>query len=714
VVNLLWGSQEIKIFHVNITAEHFIYSLLAIPAFLPATVCTGYLAAWFTNLHNFWSVPLSLAVSTIASVLIGKVLSLAAVVVFFLASGLLTLAMLSREWLQLRRAGRKWTIGWHPLGGKALFFAIAWIVVVIVSLVDFESNRQLFMNSAFFDQAPRVNWTESVLRTGVPPTNSLYLYKHPAPMRYYYFWYVVCASVARMAHLPARDVFVASCVWAGFVLVSLIGLYLKHFVIAGVRLRQQFLVCTFLLTVTGLDICVNVGNILFFHRPAPGYLAVWPLGQITGWFVSLLWDPHHVVSLVCCMTAFLLAWMAGKEGEHRPTASMALIALALASAFGLSIYVTFAFFLLMLVWALWQVVIERTPRPALTLAAGGAGAIVLLLPYLWELMHSASKMEGGSLFSFAVREMIPPDGLLSSRLFQHLAAGHPLAALNIAKLVLLAPGYAVELGFYFLVFLIYLVPAWRGRTALTPAQRSLVFISVASIPLLSLVRSGVLVSNDFGWRAALPLQFSLLLLASELITRWRLADRTGLPHNTPHWLRSIAALALVIGVYSTLYQALLMRFSGPLVVAAHKRAVHDPVAGNLSHDAYISYLGYAQLDRVIPQDAVVQFNPVQPDEFWKGVDLAGVDHQAAMGFDKPWCGSEFGGDPSGCPAMAAAIDPLFNGATAEQARATCHQYGVQYLVASIYDPAWKDKSDWVWTLSPVVSDEEFRALDCRQ
>jgi hypothetical protein len=85
-----------------------------------------------------------------------------------------------------------------------------------------------------------------------------------------------------------------------------------------------------------------------------------------------------------------------------------------------------------------------------------------------------------------------------------------------------------------------------------------------------------------------------------------------------------------------------------------------------------------------------------------------------MGFDKPWCGSEFGGDPSGCPAMAAAIDPLFNGATAEQARATCHQYGVQYLVASIYDPAWKDKSDWVWTLSPVVSDEEFRALDCRQ
>jgi hypothetical protein len=64
--------------------------------------------------------------------------------------------------------------------------------------------------------------------------------------------------------------------------------------------------------------------------------------------------------------------------------------------------------------------------------------------------------------------------------------------------------------------------------------------------------------------------------------------------------------------------------------------------------------------------------------------------------------------------MAAAVDSLFNSASADQARATCREFGIQYLVARVYDPAWKDKTSWVWTLSPVVSDDEFRALDCRQ
>ena len=38
----------------------------------------------------------------------------------------------------------------------------------------------------------------------------------------------------------------------------------------------------------------------------------------------------------------------------------------------------------------------------MVLASGGAGAFILLIPYLWELSHTDSKMQGGSLFSFAV------------------------------------------------------------------------------------------------------------------------------------------------------------------------------------------------------------------------------------------------------------------------------------------------------------------------
>ena len=713
-----------------ITAGQISASLLAIPAFLPATVSTGYLIAWFTDLHSFrrrslveqlfWSVPLSLGISTITAVLIGKFLSLTAVVAFFLASGVLWLAVFGREWLLPRRADRERATGWRPMGGTALTLALIWIAVAILSLVDWQRGHQLYMSIATYDHASRVDWTESILRTGVPPANPLYWFKHAAPMRYYYFWNVVCAAVVQMCRLSTRAVFIASCVWAGFALAALIGLYLKHFLKAGTRLRSQFLLCISLLMVTGLDICVNLWNLFYLHRPLPDDLEWWSASQITSWLDSLLWVPHHIASFVCCMFAFLLAWLAGEDREHGSAASVILIALLLASAFGLSVYVAFGFFLVMLVWALWQIVIERNPRSAMLLAVGGAGAAVLLIPYLRELLaHSSSGLQGGSVFTFAIREMFPPDGLLATHFFQHLAMDHATAARNLANLVLLVPGYVVELGFYLAVFLIYLVPAWRGRSPLSAAQRSLLLIAVVTLVMISVIRSSVLTSNDFGWRAALLLQFPLLLFASEVMTGWKLAERkggspadwTGLPQRTPHWLRSITALALLIGVASTVCQALLLRFDIPLN-EMHLRATHSPDAGELPHNAYISAIGYAQLDGAIPRDAIVQFNPAV-QAYRLSADLLGIDHQAALIVDKPYCGAELGGDPSGCLAMAAAIDALFKGASAQQARATCSQYGIHYLVARIYDPAWKDRQGWVWTLKPVVSDDEFRALDCQ-
>lgn len=711
-------------------AEQIIDCFFAIPAFLPATLCTGYVAGWITNLHGFqqrsiaermfWSVPLSLAVSPIASVLIGKVFSLAAVVLFLQASAVLFLGIIGMEWIRLRRSHRKWDIGWSPLGGIALLLLIGWIAFVVLSLVDFQSGHGLHMSLSMFDLGSRINWIESVLRTGIPPVNSMYFYGQAATMHNYYFWYVLCAAVAQMVDLPVQSVLIASCIWAGFSLAALIGLYLKYFLEVGSRLRSQFLLSLSLLMVAGLDICGNLWNILYRHSTSPANLLEYgSVDRIPSWLDSLVWVPHHIAGLVCCMLAYLLAWMANKDRESNHAIYVALIAVALASAFGLSIYVTFAFFLIALAWGAWQVLFERTHRTTLLLASGGAFAVVLLVPYLWELTHTSAGAQSRNIFGFAVREVIPADGLLGLPILQHLSIGHLLTARNLANLILLAPGYAIQLGFYLAVLLIYLIPAWRGRTPLTPALRSLVFIVVATIPLNSLVRSSATTFNDFGFRTALFLQFPLLLLASETITSWNYADRkhnadantSGLPRNTSHWLRSIASIALVIGVGSTLCEVFALRVVLPLVDAKTSTG-HDPNAINFSHNAYISFIGYAKLDASIPKDAVVQFNPNDRLHMWTIPDQIGIDHQTAIAYDKPWCGSELGGDPSGCLAMAVAIDSIFNGATAEQARTTCRLYGIQYLVVRIYDPAWKDRNGWVWTLNPVVSDPEFRALDC--
>ena len=692
------------------------------------------MAAWFTNLHDFrkrsivdrlfWSVPLSVAVSTIASVLIGKAFSLNAVVAFFLMSATLFLGTVVEEHFRLRRSGGKWLTGWSPLGGSAFTLGVLWVALAVSSLIDLQSDHQLFMSLTIFDHASRVNWTESILRTGIPPANPLYFYGQPATMRYYYFWNVICAAIARMSHLPVRAVYVASCVWGGFILVAIIGLYLKYFLAVGDRLRKQFLLAVSLIAVSGIGSVVTLWKTIYRNGGLPGAPQIWAVAQLNSWYDSLLFVPHHISSMVCCMLAFLLAWIEGKGGAHRQAAYSVFIAAALASAFGLSIYVSFGFFLLMVLWALWQVIVEHVYRPVALMAYGGAGAVVLLLPYSFELRHGSSGTHGsGSLFAFAVRETFSPNGILNSSLMHSLDHVHPWVALGLCRLLLLLPGLTIELGVFLIALLIYLVPAWRDETPLTSPQKSLLFIAVLTLLVSSFIRSNVLAINDFGVRSALILQFATLLMASEILTAWRPASReprvsdndVRLVNNSPPWLQFTARLGIVLGVITTIHQAIIFRFTIPIAEAVtHMRSVKDPVAANISHNAYISAIGYARLNATIPRDAIVQPNPASPNAFWSLVDDVNIDHQRAIALDKPWCGAELGGDPTGCQPMAAAIDSLFEGASADQARATCRRYKISYLVSRTYDPVWQDKKSWVWTLKPVVSDPEFRALDCRQ
>ncbi len=146
--------------------------------------------------------PLSLAISTIASVLIGWFFSLVAVQILLLASALAFVATLATECRRLSHQGKKLLIGWKPFGGMAITLAVAWIGLALLSLVDFESHQRLFMSLTVYDHAARTNWTESIIRTGIPPANPLYWYRQSASMRYYYFWLVDCAAVAKLSHLP--------------------------------------------------------------------------------------------------------------------------------------------------------------------------------------------------------------------------------------------------------------------------------------------------------------------------------------------------------------------------------------------------------------------------------------------------------------------------------------------------------------------------------
>ncbi len=714
----------------SLTLTQIFTSLVAIPAWIPIAIGPGYLTAWFLDLYGFrrrsvverlmWSVPLSLAVSTIAALLIGWFGSLIADVGVFALCCLVWIGVVVNEWRVLRRSGRRWVVGWHPGGGTALLLACVWVLVAILSLVDFGTHGQLYLSVTMADLGSRVNWTESILRTGVPPMNPLYMFGHPAHLRQYYFWYVDCAVVARMWHLPVRAVFTASSVWSGFALAALIGLYCKHLLEAGAKTRTQFLAGIALLGVTGLDLLAVLGTIFVLGKPLPLDFEWWSQDQITGWIDSLLWVPHHIAGLVCCMLAFLLAWMTKGASVQQRSVTIALIGCALASAFGLSVYVTFAFFVVMVLWAVWQIAVERSPAPVGSMAGGGVLALLLLVPYLRELLHASSDVQGGTLFGFGVREMIPPDSLLAKGWFQHLAAVHPVAARQCADLILLLPGYVLELGFYLMVLLVFLIPAWRGRMRLSAGQRAMLFLAIAAFPLITLLRSEVISNNDFGWRSALVLQFPLLLLGAQLVSDWNADEkkRTSEPPqnaqslHSPSWVRSLTSLALAIGIMSTVSQVLALRF-GLALMEENMHRLHKADANRLSHTAWFTELGHQQLDALISPSAVVQYNPSHLDGFFAVVDQIADRRQVAIVSDENGCGSTLGGDPRGCAVMAATLDGVFHGASAEKARTACRQLGIQYLVADVYDPAWNDRSGWVWTLPAVVADPEFRAVDCR-
>src|SRR5579863_800573 len=135
---------------LNITASQIFYTLLAIPAFIPVTICPGYLVASLLNLHRFrerslvervfWCLPLSLSASTITSVLLGKFLSLNAIVVFLWIGTALSFAMVAKEWLERRHTGAARNLGWKPLGGKAFALALLWVAGSILSLVDVQKD----------------------------------------------------------------------------------------------------------------------------------------------------------------------------------------------------------------------------------------------------------------------------------------------------------------------------------------------------------------------------------------------------------------------------------------------------------------------------------------------------------------------------------------------------------------------------------------------
>ena len=83
---------------------------------------------------------------------------------------------------------------------------LAWFLVVQLSLADLQIGHRLYVSYVAFDHSVRVPFVEAAARNGVPPLNPFYGLGKAPVLRYFYYWYVVCALPMQLFGLSARGV----------------------------------------------------------------------------------------------------------------------------------------------------------------------------------------------------------------------------------------------------------------------------------------------------------------------------------------------------------------------------------------------------------------------------------------------------------------------------------------------------------------------------
>ena len=675
------------------------FCLFSLVGFFP-----GYALGWLFDPLRFrarslsfrlaMSVPLSIAIGPILSYLLGRWLSMKAVVVVY---AILCVYAVFRATGELRGKFRLPRLSRTGLAVAGL--VAVWMVIAVLSLADMQLGERLYYSTIGLDYSVRTAFTNAITTTGIPPQSPFFFPGHPVALRYHYFWLILCSLVQQIAGplVDARQAFIAGTMWCGLGLISLVPLYLRCFSPkAEAALSRRSLIGIALLGVTGLDILptlllVWLNYIGLIHGMSPS--VEWWNNQVDGWLYTMLWEPHYLSGLIACLTGFLLLWDVSQTSRSRRAGASLLAGLAFATAVGAAIYVAFVFAIFLGLWTmitLWK----RWYRETAVLALAGAVATLASLPFLASLRSPGS---GGRLFYFTVRSFtlgeIFMKGLRLDRPWQIVLENSLLLPLN----------YFLELGF----FLVAGVLVWRNyrsqRGGPTRQQLAALTMAATSVAVCTFLRSGIIDNNDLGWRGFLIAQFVLLLWAADL-----LSGPIAAPGD-----KALLTLLLALGVAGVVYDLGILRFY-PLLSDAGRVPKIDWMASDemLGKRTYASREAYEWLRARTSAHAIIQANPrpaVQDTVYGLYANRQTVAEDGA-------CATVFGGDPRECGPVMARLRTLFpmDGNSTEQSfEAACESLPIDFVVAKDTDEIWSNRSSWAWQRRPIYASQLVRIFACR-
>jgi hypothetical protein len=732
--------QSALLSSANSTPTAILQGLIGIVAFSAMFLAPGYLWASTTNLAGFryrsraeqilWSIALSIPLAIALCALVGRHLNTPTLTTVFVLLDVAAAIQLIRGRASLTLPTQR-TTRWM-LALMALFG-----LYCILAVTDIQFGHRLYISTVIADWSVRVAMVNAAMRSGVPPINGLSTLgpDHHAPhLRYYYFWYVVVAQMARVLHLRAHAALAASCAWAGWGLIATAFLALKYMVGIRHRLRAKCLVLLLLGATLGLDILPTA--LLWISPKLHPYAEMewWHQDRTPSFLGSVLYAPHHMAAFACLLTGFLVLLLSTQQQttwKTFPTTQLpaALFAgIAFAAAAGTSLFPTFCFVFVLALWAID--LLRRRDWPTMAaLTMAGFLALAFAHGYLQELSTSSSAASGFANFAWRNDAFVAME--LARR---HLIALHnpALAALIRQPLVLVMDFF--EFGFYLLV-LIHRIRHDILRPGRLTAGASALWSLVlgAAIPFLLLTSRATSGPNDLGVDAGFLLRLAFQLWSVSYI--WQLWQQRH--ERKPALRRAVGVFAevlLCLGLAAQIYQSLSERLYYPLIGSnlIHKQ-MDNFTQDHLSARLYNIRQALRDFDTQVPPSAPdtnsLQFNPIGT---MLPAEVIYTDHQIAA-----WdtgCGTSYGGDYTSCAPIYASLLHLFGNtqagvlagrasndrqdaadptvATTADFNAVCSRLHTRAIMAESTDSIWSQPTSWVWTQTPMVANETVRILPC--
>ena len=572
------------------------------------------------------------------------------------------------------------------VGAKRIAYGLALWGVLILLVIDLKIDGQLVTSLMTYDYVKHIAVTDAITRTSIPPVNPSFYPGKELDLFYYYFWFIFPSLIDQVGAglISPRHAVLAGILWGPLGLIAIAWFFIKKFgriAIPDIDPRYYPLIVS-MLAITGLDLLPILGHKVLEHLVGiPPYRVPsieWWNEQVTSWVGSIIWVPHHVSALVATLFVFMLIrdcvdTESISTKRHYVTAII-LCSLALASAFGMSIWVTLVFLCFLIIWFI-LVSIKGYKDEVHVLLGIGFFSLIFVLPYVVELQganHLNTSVIVPSVRSFFLVDAF--DSVLDP------------AVLQLTRLIFLPVNYFVELGFFFLGGMYYFFYRMKWKQRISRQELYIIVLLSTSVTICTFIKADIK-HNDLGWRGFMFTQLILLLYSAPLyvsVFKKGGSKKTGC--LTPI-MRSVTTIVLVLGVTANIYEMTVLRTHslGPSGEKGIKlREMYDWVEKN-TH-----------------KEVIIQHNPDEEVEYYHAL----YGHRQVLLADRT-LGKLYGINDYMYEQLYESLYPIFNSNLSTQELVKkARILNLDIIILKKSDSISADSTDWMRDLKPIFENSE--------